>query len=99
MSNKAIQKALQSKEGQALLAKGLKLVSTDRQLANGTIYLKGKVKKQAVNYKITAVGAVLSNEYVARQVFGTSEQNQYRLGLAAAGELLAKREARAAARR
>lgn len=66
----------------------LKLVSTERQLANGTIALAGKIKKQPVSYKITANGAVLSNEFVARQVAG------YKQGIAAVAELAAKRAAR-----
>jgi hypothetical protein len=66
----------------------LKVVSTDRQLANGTIALAGKIKKQAVNYKITAAGAVLSNEFVARQVFN------YQDGIKAVAELAAKRASR-----
>ena len=88
---KTIERALQSKEAQTLLAAGLKVVSTDRQLANGTIALAGKVKRQPISYKITAAGAVLSNEYVARTVLADSPLKQYKAGLKAAGELLAKR--------
>lgn len=89
--SKTITKAIQSPEAQSLLAAGLKLVSTERQLANGTIALAGKVRKQPVSYKITANGAVLSNEYVARTVTGKSGVSLYRAGLKAANELLAKR--------
>jgi hypothetical protein len=91
--SKTIIKALQSAEAQTLLNAGLKVVSTDRQLANGTIALAGKVRKQPISYKITANGAVLSNEFVARTVNAASALVQYRRGLAAAGELLAKRTA------
>ena len=66
----------------------LKLVSTETQLANGTIALIGKIKKQPVSYKITANGAVLSNEFVARRVAG------YKQGIEAVAELAAKRAAR-----
>lgn len=66
----------------------LKLVSTEVQLANGTIALTGKIKKQPVSYKITANGAVLSNEFVARRVSG------YKQGIQAVAELAAKRAAR-----
>lgn len=87
-----ITKALQSKEAQALLDSGLKLVSTDRQIENGTIALFGKVKKKHVSYKITAAGAVLSNEFVARRVQGGTQYQVYKAGLKAAAELLAKRQ-------
>jgi hypothetical protein len=90
---KAINKALQTPEAQALLAAGLKLKSTKRQLANGTIALTGRVKKRAVSYKITATGSVLSNEFVARRVLESTEGQLYRAGLRAAAELLAKRKA------
>jgi hypothetical protein len=89
--NKTLDKVLQSTELQALLSKGLKVVSTDRQLQNGTIALAGKVRKQSISYKITANGAVLSNEFRARTVTGAYPLQQYRAGLKAAGELLAKR--------
>lgn len=91
--SKTITRALKSPEAQALLNAGLKVVSTERQIANGTIALVGKVRKQPVSYKITATGAVLSNEYVARQVFADTEYGVYKAGLKAAGELLAKRQA------
>lgn len=84
-------RAIGSPEAQALLAAGLKLVSTDRQLENGTIALTGKVNKQPVSYKITASGAVLSNEFVARKVTGSYPLERYRRGLKAAAQLLAKR--------
>lgn len=88
-----IMNALQSKEAQQLLTAGLTFVSTDRQLDNGTIALAGRVNNQHVKYEITATGAVLSNAFVARQVYGEYPLDQYRRGLKAAGELLAKRMA------
>lgn len=91
--SKTLTKALKSPEAQALLNAGLKVVSTERQIANGTIALAGKVRRQPVSYKITATGAVLSNEFVARQVFADTEYGVYKAGLKAAGELLAKRQA------
>lgn len=85
----SIKTVLKSKALQELItSRKLKLVSTDTQLANGTIALAGKIKKAAVSYKITANGAVLSNEYVARRV------PDYKAGIAAVAELAAKRAAR-----
>jgi len=85
----SIKSVLKSKALQDLIAaRKLKLVSTETQLANGTIALTGKIKKQPVSYKITAAGAVLSNEYVARRV------SDYKAGIAAVAELAAKRAAR-----
>lgn len=91
---KTLTKALQSPEAKTLLGAGLKVVSTERQLANGTIALAGKVRKQPVNYKITLNGIVLSNDFVARRVSGATDYQVYKAGLAAAAELLAKRQAR-----
>lgn len=89
--NKQISAATKTKQFQALIASGLKLTSTERQLANGSIALSGKIgrgrKAQTVNYVITANGAVLSNEFVARRV------ENYREGFTAVQELLAKRTA------
>lgn len=85
----SIKTVLKSKALQDLIAaRKLKLVSTDTQLANGTIALAGKIKKQPVSFKITAAGAVLSNEFVARRVAS------YKEGIAAVAELAAKRAAR-----
>jgi hypothetical protein len=89
--NKTIVRAIESAESQSLVSQGLKLVSTQRQLQNGTIALSGTVQGQEVSYKITANGIVLSNDYVARKVKGSYPLQQYRAGLRAAGELLAKR--------
>lgn len=78
---------LKSKGLQALITeRKLKLVSTDLQLANGTIALVGKIKKRPVSYKVTANGAVLSNEYVARRV------GSYAEGFKAVAELVEKRQ-------
>ena len=68
-------------------ARKLKFVSTDRQIDNGTIALVGKIKKKQVSFKITANGAVLSNEFVARSVAA----HDYRRGVQAVSELLTKR--------
>ena len=92
--NKTLTKALQSPEMKALQAAGLKVVSTDRQLENGTIALAGKIRKQPVSYKVTATGAVLSNEFVARRVTGDTEYKQYKAGLQAVVDLASKRAER-----
>ena len=85
----SLKTVLKSKALQDLItARKLKIVSTDLQLANGTIALAGKIKKEPVSYKITANGAVLSNEFVARRVVG------YTAGIKAVAELAAKRAAR-----
>jgi hypothetical protein len=82
----SLKSTLRSKGFQTLLADHkLKLVSTERQLENGTIALAGKIRKQAVSYKITAAGAVLSNEFVARRV------EDYREGIQAVTELADRR--------
>lgn len=86
-----IETALLSDEARRLIAHGLEFVSTDRQLDNGTIVFAGKVNDRPVQYAITAVGAVLSNRFVARSVRGQYPLDQYRKGLRAAGELLSKR--------
>jgi RecB family endonuclease NucS len=87
--NKQLSAATKTKQYQQLIESGLKMVSTERQLENGTIALTGKVgrgrKATRVNYAITANGAVLSNEFVARRV------TNYREGLTAVQELLSKR--------
>jgi len=89
----SIKNALRSKGLQTLMEKHkLRLVSTRRQLENGTIALVGKIKRQPVSYKITATGAVLSNEFVARQV------ESYREGIQAVAELAEKRALRSSTR-
>lgn len=83
-----------TKQYQSLIDSGLQMVSTDRQLQNGTLAFTGKVKvgRKTIrpNYKITANGAVLSNEFVARRVTGTGVA-AYRQGLQAVQEILEKR--------
>lgn len=94
---KTIAAALRTKQYNALVGAGLQLVSTERQLANGTLAFAGKVrvgrKTVRPSYKITANGAVLSNEFVARRVDEdlVGSINGYRQGLAAAAEILSKR--------
>lgn len=86
-----------TKQFQNLLAAGLKLTSTDRQLQNGTLAFVGKVKvgRKVLKptYAVTATGAVLSNEFVARRVQGDTPAVVYRSGLTAISELLSKRMA------
>ena len=85
-----------TKQYQELIDSGLQLVSTDRQLQNGTLAFTGKVKagRKTIrpSYKITANGAVLSNEFVARRVSGTGV-SIYRQGLEAVKEIFSKRVA------
>ena len=74
---------------------GLKLVSTDRQLENGTLSFKGGVKVGDMilesDYQITAVGMVISNKRSARFVEAKSNIATYRKGLTAVADLLYKR--------
>lgn len=83
--------ALRTREARALLAAGLKDHSTKKQVKNGTLHLAGWIRRRPVSIKITGTGAVISNEFVARQVFAESESAMYRAGLGAARELVAKR--------
>ena len=89
MKNRNLAAVLRTKQFKNLQARGLQLVSTDRQLENGTISLTGKFragrKTIRPSYQITASGAVISNEYVARRVSGYTE------GLTAVSEILSKR--------
>lgn len=86
--------ATRTKQFQQLIDSGLKLVSTDRQLANGSIKLVGKFKsgRKTIrpSYVVTANGAVISNEFVARRVDGKGV-DVYRQGFAAVNEILSKR--------
>lgn len=98
MSNpKVIAAAKRTKQFNALIDSGLQFVSTDRQIANGTLAFTGKVKagRKTIrpSYKITSNGAVLSNEFVARRVDGNiaGSIDGYRQGLLAVQELLSKR--------
>lgn len=63
----------------------LKFDSSEAQLANGTISMTGKLKKQKVSYQITANGSVISNKFVARRV------DNYKDGIKAVSELVSKR--------
>jgi len=87
--SKSVASAQKTKQFQNLIAAGLQFVSTDRQLANGSLAFTGKFKagRKTVrpSYVVTANGAVLSNEFKARQV------GNYREGLAAVAEILSKR--------
>ena len=86
-----------SKQYTNILNSGLKLVSTDRQLANGTLAFTGRIKagKKTVtpSFKVTANGAVLSNEFVARAVQSefAGTVTGYRAQLEAVVEILEKR--------
>lgn len=95
--SKTIAAVMRTKQYNALIGAGLQLVSTDRQLANGTLAFTGKVKagRKTIrpSYKITGKGAVLSNEFVARRVDDdlVGSVDGYRQGLTAVQELLNKR--------
>ncbi len=97
MDKKTINSVLRTKQFNALTGAGLKLVSTERQLANGTLAFAGKFKvgRKAVRptYAVTAQGAVLSNEFVARRVDQdiAGSIDGYRQGLSAVAEILNKR--------
>jgi hypothetical protein len=102
MSNAKILAAAQrTKQFNALIAAGLTLSSTDRQLQNGTLAFTGKVrvgrKTIRPTYAVTASGAVLSNEFVARRVDDdiVGSIDGYRQGLVAVSEILSKRVATA----
>lgn len=86
-----------SAQFQNLLNSGLTLVSTERQLSNGTLAFTGKIrsgrKTIRPTYSVTANGAVISNEFVARRVEGNTPAQTYRAGLAAIAELFSKRAA------
>ena len=94
---KTIAAAQRTKQYSNLIAAGLSLVSTDRQLANGTLAFAGKIKsgRKTIrpSYKITGNGAVLSNEFVARRIDGdlVGSVGGYRQGLSAVSEILNKR--------
>jgi hypothetical protein len=94
---KSVSAAQKTKQFQNLIAAGLTLVSTDRQLANGSLAFTGKIKsgRKTVrpSYVVTANGAVISNEFVARRVYGSTQVATYRSGLEAVAEILAKRTA------
>lgn len=91
---KTIAAVQRTKQFQQLIDLGLQLVSTERQLQNGTLAFTGKIKagRKTIrpSYKVTATGAVLSNEFVARRVEG-SGVSAYRQGLQAVQEIFTKR--------
>lgn len=93
-TQKTLAAVQRTKQYNALISAGLQLVSTDRQLQNGTLAFTGKIKagRKTIrpSYKITAAGAVLSNEFVARRVEGDGVA-AYRQGLEAVAEILGKR--------
>lgn len=84
-----------TKQFKSLLDSGLELVSTERQLSNGTLAFAGKIKagKRTIRprYAVTVNGAVLSNEFVARRISADTVVTQYRQGLEAISEILSKR--------
>jgi len=84
-----------TKQFKSLLDSGLKLVSTDRQLSNGTLAFTGKIRvgRRTISpsYAVTANGAVISNEFVARRISADSAVTQYRQGLEAISQILSKR--------
>lgn len=92
---KTLAAAQRTKQFSNLIASGLTLVSTDRQLQNGTLAFSGKLKvgRKTIRptYAVTATGAVISNEFVARRVSGETPTATYRQGLAAVSEILSKR--------
>lgn len=92
---KTLASVQRSKQFQNLLNSGLKLVSTDRQLQNGTLAFTGKLKagRKTIRptYAVTATGAVISNEFVARRVTAAKQTDVYRQGLTAVSEILGKR--------
>lgn len=94
-TSKTLAAVQRTKQYQSLLAAGLKLVSTERQLQNGTLAFSGKIKagRKTIRpaYAVTASGAVISNEFVARRVQAETPMSVYRQGLQAVSEMLQKR--------
>jgi hypothetical protein len=94
---KSVAAVQRTKQFQTLINAGLKLVSTERQLANGSLAFTGKLKsgRKTIrpSYVVTANGAVISNEFVARRVSGPTQVATYREGLNAVAEILSKRVA------
>lgn len=92
---RTISAVVRSKQFKNLEERGLSLVSTDRQLSNGTLAFYGKTKlgrkTVPLRYSITANGAVISNEFVARRVTGETASETYRNGMSAISELFDKR--------
>lgn len=92
---KAISQIKRSKQFAQLQDMNLQLVSTDKQLENGTLSFAGKVKKGRKTLKptfqITVNGAVISNKFTARRVDGETYSAVYKAGLTAVADLLQKR--------
>jgi hypothetical protein len=92
---KSVASATKTKQFQNLINAGLKLTSTERQLKNGSLAFTGKFKvgRSTIrpSYVVTANGAVISNEFVARTVYGDTQAQTYRQGLVAVSEILEKR--------
>lgn len=93
--NKTLAAVRRSKQFNTLIESGLEFVSTERQLANGTLAFKGKIKagRKTIrpSYAVTANGAVISNEFVARRVEADTLSSTYKMGLAAVNEIFEKR--------
>jgi hypothetical protein len=94
-TSKTIAAVQKSKPYQNLIEAGLKFVSTERQLQNGTLAFTGKLKagRKSIkpSYVVTSSGAVISNEFVARRVSGATPSAVLRNGLTAVAEILNKR--------
>lgn len=88
-TSKALAAATRTKQYANLLSLGLQDVTTERQAANGSIAFTGKFRagRRTIrpSYVVTANGAVISNEFVARKV------SNYRQGFQAVAEILKKR--------
>ena len=95
MDKRTLSAVTRTKQFKQLLNAGLILSSTEKQLANGTIKLTGKFKngRKTIRptYAVTANGAVISNEFVARRVAGETSVDTYRQGFSAVQEILQKR--------
>ena len=97
MDKRTINAVTRTKQFKQLIEAGLQLASTDRQLANGTIKLTGKFKsgRKTIRpvFAVTAAGAVISNEFVARRVDPNlvGSVDAYRQGFSAVSEILQKR--------
>lgn len=97
MNKKTLTAATRTKQFTALTSAGLSFVSTDKQLQNGTLAFTGKFKvgrkTLRPKYAVTAQGAVISNEFVARRVDENlvGSTDGYRQGLQYISEILNKR--------
>ena len=84
-----------SKQFNKLTEMNLQLVSTEKQLENGTLSFTGKIKKGRKTirpaFSVTASGAVISNKFTARRIDAETLSDTYKQGLSAVAELLEKR--------